>query len=343
MYQIQMVLPAKKEELDMAGRNKIKTDSILKNFWKNNEHFADLFNAVVFDGRSVLNPNDLTEVDTDLSSTLKFNGHVETVQRVFDVVKKAANGVEFVILGLENQEEVHYAMPLRHMLGDALSYLKEYNEVVAKNRKINQLSSSSEFLSGISKEERLHPIISLCVYYGDEEWDGPLCLTDMLDIPEDWKELVSDYKMNLVQVRKSGLLKFQNEDVDTVFKMIRLIYNKRYEEFNENYEGKLMDTELALVIGSITNSQRIINQALNAEKKGEKMNMCKVWEEIEQNAISKGISQGVSQGKEEMLRDLVRKKLCKRKSVKEIANELEQECSVVQKIIDELEVTEAAE
>ena len=234
-------------------------------------------------------------------------------------------------------------MPLRHMLGDALSYLKEYNEVVAKNRKINQLSSSSEFLSGISKEERLHPIISLCVYYGDEEWDGPLCLTDMLDIPEDWKELVSDYKMNLVQVRKSGLLKFQNEDVDTVFKMIRLIYNKRYEEFNENYEGKLMDTELALVIGSITNSQRIINQALNAEKKGEKMNMCKVWEEIEQNAISKGISQGVSQGKEEMLRDLVRKKLCKRKSVKEIANELEQECSVVQKIIDELEVTEAAE
>ena len=73
------------------------------------------------------------------------------------------------------------------------------------------------------------------------------------------------------------------------------------------------------------------------------MNMCKVWEEIEQNAISKGISQGVSQGKEEMLRDLVRKKLCKRKSVKEIANELEQECSVVQKIIDELEVTEAAE
>lgn len=314
----------------MAGRSKIKTDSILKIFWKDNERFADLFNAAVFDGRKVLNPKDLTEVDTDLSSTLKFNSHVETVQRVFDVVKKEAYGVEFVILGLENQEEVHYAMPLRHMLGDALSYLREYNEIVAKNRKTNQLSLSAEFLSGMNKEDCLHPIISLCVYYGEEEWDGPLCLKDMLSIPEKWKELVSDYKMNLIQVRESGVLKFQNEDVDILFKMVRLIYNKKYAELGERYKGKPIDAELALVIGAVTNSQRIINQALISEKKGKKMNMCKALEELEQ--------QGISKGREEMLRDLVEKKLHKGKSIEEIADELEQECSVIQKIVDELEI-----
>jgi len=321
----------------MARRSKIKTDSILKNFWKDNERFADLFNAAIFDGMKVLNPNDLIEVDTDLSSTLKFNGHAETVQRVFDVVKKEAYGVEFVILGLENQEEIHYAMPLRHMLGDALSYLKEYNEIVAKNRKTNQLSSSAEFLSGMNKEDRLHPIISLCVYYGDEEWDGPLCLTDMLSIPEEWKEVVSDYKMNLIQIGRNGALKFQNEDVDTVFKIVRLIYNKNYKELDKNYKEKPINTELALVIGAVTKSQRIINQALISEKRGEKMNMCKALEELEQQGINKGISKGISKGREEMLRDLVEKKLHKGKNIEEIADELEQECSVIQKIVDELE------
>ena len=55
---------------------------------------------------------------------LRFNGHAETVQKVLDVVKKTAYGVDFVILGLENQSKIHYAMPLRHMIGYAFYYLK---------------------------------------------------------------------------------------------------------------------------------------------------------------------------------------------------------------------------
>lgn len=58
---------------------------------------------------------------------LKFNGHAETVQKILDVVKKTAYGVDFVLWGLENQAKIHYAMPLRHMVGDAFSYMKEYD------------------------------------------------------------------------------------------------------------------------------------------------------------------------------------------------------------------------
>ena len=99
---------------------------------------------------------------------------------------------------------------------------------------------------------------------------------------------------------------------------------------------------LLLVIGAVTNSQRIINQALISEKKGKKMNMCKALEELEQRGISKGIKQGIkqgiSEGREEMLRDLVEKKLQKGKSVEEIADALEQEYSVIQRIVDELKM-----
>ena len=81
---------APKEENDMSPRNTAKADIVLKNFWKDNAHFADLFNAVLFDGEQKLHPEDLREADVDLSSVLKFNGHIETIQRLRDVVKKTA-------------------------------------------------------------------------------------------------------------------------------------------------------------------------------------------------------------------------------------------------------------
>ena len=209
-----------------AEKNNIKPDTILKTFWRDNDHFADLFNAALFDGEQVLNPADLMEVDTDVSSMVKFNNHAETVQKVLDVVKKTAYGVDFVIWGLENQSKIHYAMPLRHMIGDSFSYLKEYNEIAARNKAEKGFESSDEFLSNLKRTDRLHPVISLCVYYGEKEWDGPFCLADMLEIPEKLKPLVSDYKMNLLQLRKSGSLRFHNPDVDTVFDVSRSIMRK---------------------------------------------------------------------------------------------------------------------
>ena len=40
--------------------------------------------------------------DTDLSSIITINGHAETIQRIVDVAKKKAYGINFVIFGLEN-------------------------------------------------------------------------------------------------------------------------------------------------------------------------------------------------------------------------------------------------
>lgn len=147
-----------------------------------------------------MKPEDLTEVDTDLSSLLKMNGHVETIQRIFDVSKKTSNGVHFVIWGLENQDKVHYGMPLRHMLNDALTYLKECKELTARNRKEKNLKSSGEFLSGIKKSDRLHPVISICLYYGEELWDGPLRLRDMLEIPDELEEEISSIQRLMKEI-----------------------------------------------------------------------------------------------------------------------------------------------
>ena len=242
----------------------------------------------------MLKPEDLKEADTDVSSVLKFNGHAETVQKVWDVIKKTAYGVDFVLWGLENQERIHYAMPLRHMVGDCFSYLKEYHEIAAKNRKEKDFVSSDEFLSNFKKTDRLHPVISLCVYYGEEKWDGPGCLKDMLKIPEKLQPLVSDYSMNLLQVRTSKPMQFCNPDVNTVFEASRLIYEKDYENLNAIYENKEISSELGLVIGTITNSQSLIDRALEAEEKeGGQMIMCKALEELRMEGVLQGRTEGI--------------------------------------------------
>ena len=67
----------------MAIKNNVKPDTVLKTFWKNNQRFADLFNTVLFDGNTILKPNDLKEADTDVSSIIKFNNHADTVHLIW--------------------------------------------------------------------------------------------------------------------------------------------------------------------------------------------------------------------------------------------------------------------
>ena len=158
-----------------------KADVIFKDFWRVNEHFADLFNTVVFHGKEILKPEILEEMDTDVSGVIEMKDYKETLSRTRDVIKKTAYGVEFVVLGIENQQHIHYAMPLRHMIYDAMGYLKEYQEITRNYKGSNiKLSDSDEFLSRMRKEDRMHPIITLTIYTGEKVWDGPCSLKDMI-------------------------------------------------------------------------------------------------------------------------------------------------------------------
>lgn len=109
--------------------DKVKPDVLLKDFWRSNERFADLFNAVMFQGEEVLRPEELREMDTDVSGIIQLKDHAESLMRIRDVVKKMAFGVEFVVFGIESQQNIHYAMPLRTMLYDGMGYLKEYQDI----------------------------------------------------------------------------------------------------------------------------------------------------------------------------------------------------------------------
>lgn len=275
---------------DNTQNEQVTPDVILKDFWRNNDRFADLFNAVLFDGEQIIKPEDLKEADTDLSSVITLKKHTATLKRFLDVVKKTAYGVDFIIWSLENQQRVHYAMPLRHMTGDVLCYLKEYQELKSWNRAEKDLPTDEEFLSGMKKGDRLHPVVSICVYYGEEPWDGPLKLKDMLVIPEELKPFVSDYRMNLIQVLDSEKYHFRTGDVNTVFDITRNIYRKNYRQIEEVYRERTISSELGLTIGAITESQKLIKHAL--DYKGGELKMCKALQELEDKGRQEGDIKG---------------------------------------------------
>lgn len=47
------------------SKKTLKPDTIIKNYWRNNEQFADLFNAVLFQGEQIIKPEELEDADTE--------------------------------------------------------------------------------------------------------------------------------------------------------------------------------------------------------------------------------------------------------------------------------------
>lgn len=271
----------------------MKSDVIFKEFWRNNERFADLFNAVVFGGKEVIKPEILQEMDVDVSGVIQMKDYKETLTRIRDVVKKTAYGTEFVVLGVESQQHIHYAMPLRHMIYDAMSYLKEYQKLTRKCGTDNGKKTTDEFLSRMKKNERLHPVITLTIYYGEKEWDGPHCLRDMIvEMPEEINSIFSDYKMNLLEVRDSGKYIFNNADVQSVFEITRETFAGHFDAIGEKYGDKELGAELLTMIGQMTGSKKLVSMGINKEAD----NMCTALEKLIEDGKKEGMQEGMIDG-----------------------------------------------
>lgn len=206
----------------------LKPDTVLKNYWNNNEQFADLFNAVLFDGRQVITADELEDLDTENSSVLEHRNYSESIIASRDNIKArkiaSKHGVELVLLGKEDQEHIHYAMPMRIMGYDYGVYKKQYDCNATKYKTANGLSED-EYLSKMKKDDKLIPVITVTIYYGEKPWDGAASLHEMLDIPEGMEKFVNDYKILLVEARQNNLA-FHNLNNIDLFNLLEIVLNR---------------------------------------------------------------------------------------------------------------------
>lgn len=138
------------------------------------------------------------------------------------------------------------------------------------------------------KEDRLHPVITLTLYYGEKQWDGPYCLKDMIvEMPEEIAAIFSDYKMNLLEVRDSAKSVFNNTDVQCVFEITREAFAGHFDRIREKYGEKELDSELLTVIGQMTGSKELVNMGRNMEVN----NMCTALEKLKEDGKMEGIEE----------------------------------------------------
>ncbi len=277
----------------MAKTQELRPDTVLKNYWNDNERFADIFNAVLFDGEQVIRPEELENVDTEESSVLEHRDYAESIRASRDSIKVSKKstvyGVELAMLGLESQEHIHYAMPMRVMGYDYGTYRKQYDSNAGKYRKPDGMDED-EYLSRMKRTDRFMPVITIVVYYGEKPWDGAVSLHGMLDIPEGMEKFVNDYKMMLVEARKNNLT-FHNMDNVDFFNMMEMVLDRSMPR-NEAKEKVIkyarehdVDKTVIMTVAGATNCRIDYNML---DRKGD-ADMCTLFEEIAKDSEAKGI------------------------------------------------------
>lgn len=287
-------------------------DTITKAYIRENAVFADAFNYLIYGGRQVVNPEELKEVDTT-EIIIPFNTYDENkdekknaaVQKYRDVLKSTVimqdSQAAYILLGIENQTDIHYAMPVRNGIYDFLQYGKQVSDIAARHRKQkDKVRSHAEFLSGFYKTDRIVPVVTLVVYFGSDEWDGPVKLTDMMEkLSSTLMKYVQDYKIHLIQpfnISDDDLQKFQSS-LREVLGCIKYSQDKeKLSIFMKDNPRMNMEAMAARVIEVMT------NMSIEIPEGEEKIDMCKAIEDmIEERACIER-----EEGKVEILIGLVK-------------------------------------
>ena len=298
-----------------------------KSFFSDDQRYADVINGFACGGCQVVKESDLQELDTQTgflkaasfalslrktdakgAASRRFRSKLGRKIWLRDMIRRVAFGINFAIIGIENQEIIDYSLPLRNLAYDAGEYEKQAARIRKSVRKSPQGLNRGEYLYGFRKDSKLHPVVTFILYAGEETWDGATALrelVDVTDIPRGLQEMVQDYKINLIEIRKLEDTSVFKTDVRQVFDFIR------YSEDKEALK-KLIETEPAYqsmeedafdVMVQYANAEELVGRKEEYEKEG-KVDMCRAiteWlaEEREagiQTGIQRGIQTGIQKG-----------------------------------------------
>lgn len=191
-----------------------KEDIGLKSYLEDAERYADLWNGSVFEGKEMVKAGQLQEINPIL--------HKADDEDIFErnrdlVMKQSSDGKCFAVFAVENQKTVDYGMPARIMLQEALEYSHQVQAIMKKNEYADKEArqdrsqndsyplvyrDAGERLYKIRRNDRLYPVMTLVVYWGEKEREGPRSLHDMIDftdengfVEKEFRKLIPEYPL----------------------------------------------------------------------------------------------------------------------------------------------------
>ncbi len=280
-------------------------DTLCKSYMKKPEHFADAFNYYLFGGKHVVKPELLVELDpTEIGNLIQNDSNAFT-QKIRDALKRCVikrdEQATYVVLGIENQTEIHYAMPVRNLIYDALNYGQQVKHIADRHKKEKDLKRS-EFLSGFAKTDKITPVITLVVYFGAEVWDAPRTLHDMFEpVDEDILKYVDNYHLHLIVPKEIEDFELFSSELGKVLKFISVSDEKEeVKRIAMSSEYREIDADTAQLINACANLDFKIDQ-----KEGKTDMMCKGMEDWKEELLSEGRAEGKAEGRAESTIELL--------------------------------------
>ncbi len=274
-----------------------KKDEYQFDYLDENRRFADQINGALFHGRQIVKPEEL-EPDEAQTVTTGAETGTGSIKTVVDKVR-IWKGKKLHILAVENQNYVDYQMVLRNMFSESIGYRKQWKRKKRAHEEKRDLKAGDEYLSGMKKEEKFAPIITLVVYFGTGgAWDGAKCLYDLLDIEDELKEYVSNYRLNLYDCHEHDTFEEYKTGLRQVFEIVRYVKDKEklQEIMEENREVySRIDSETRDMLEVVAHV-RIPERCHVAEEGEERYNMCNAFEDMRQEGYEEGIEKGIEKG-----------------------------------------------
>ena len=236
-------------------------DAVTKQYMKENTVFADAFNFLLYNGENVIQPQTLRELDTAevvIPFTVDDKGkkQAQAVQKYRDILKMPTvmtdDKAAYVLFGVEAQTDIHYAMPVRNVIYDALQYGRQVTEISKRNRK-----NSGQTMAVTDKGLLQH---------------------------------IPDYRIKLIDpagIDSDEMDKFHTS-LREVLSYIKYSKDadKLAEYINHNQRMEHLEVGAAQVIKEVTNTKFQIPKGM------EEVNMCEAIEVLMKRRETEGITQG---------------------------------------------------
>ena len=249
-----------------------KQDKILRGFFKVKAHFADIINAMLFEGKDIIHADELLLCDSDETIYFVYENRINVMERRRDILMHATvNGIP-VYIGLEIQSTINYSMPYRLLLYDTMTYHLQYKLIDRDHR------------------EHFRPtgVMSTVLYSGDRTWHQPHSLLDRILVPEPLKGLMNTWKGNIHDIKEINVELLRNEKVKSLVSAVQTIY--RWNKDTSTIKELVLSKEVAIVVAVMTNSEELVIRIEKEER--EEVDMCQVLEEFKLESEMRGLKQG---------------------------------------------------
>lgn len=281
------------------------------------ERLADFFNVIVYGGERVILPQQLADIQKCYQESLPDRyGKKKACRREHDVAKLLCRNRHFILLAVENQNQLNYCMPLRCAEYDLEDLNRQLRRLKQHYQKTKALKGSAEYLSGMKATDRLIPSITILLYHGMGKWTAAAHLNEILDLEgmdESLQQFLENYRLHVVNLTDLDENKFET-DLREVIGMAKCRGDKEaLQKYCEDHADRLrnLNEDIYDLICALLNLRSLkLNKENYYNTETEEVNMCKAMEDWAKEEQEKGRKAGKKEGKkegEEKLSTLIKK------------------------------------